>query len=145
METSVHYRIHNIPPNVLILSHMNLVQIPPYYLTKIILILSSHLRLGFPWALPIKTLYASLPFPLRATCTAYIIPLHLIIPIVFGEYNHEVPRYVVFSTSLLPRPSQAQNIFHSTTCSNTLSLYFSLNVHPHKTTDRQNYKLKIKN
>jgi len=104
----VHYSIHKIPPNVLILIHMNLVQIPPFYLTNIILILSSLLRLGLPWGLPTKTMYASLPSPLRVTCTVHIILLHLIIPIIFDEYDHEAPRYVVFSTSLLSRPSQAQ-------------------------------------
>jgi hypothetical protein len=46
---------------------------------------------------------------MRATCPAYTILLDLITRIIFGEdYNHEAPRYVVFSILLLPRLSYAQ-------------------------------------
>ena len=124
---------------------MNLVQIPPYYLTKIILILSSHLRLGFPLGLPTKTLCASLPSPLSATCTVHIISLHLIIPIIFGEYDHEAPHHVVFSTSFLPRPSQAQ-ISSPAPYARTPSAYVSSSMCTHtkqQTGKITNYKSKM--
>ena len=57
-----------------------------------ILILSSHLRLGFasglvPSDLPAKILYASLLSPIRATCSAYLSLCDLIIRIIFDEYR----------------------------------------------------------
>jgi hypothetical protein len=57
-----------------------------------------------------------------------------------GATDHEAPHYVVFSTPLLPRPSQAQ-YFLSTLFSNTLNLRSSLRVRdqvsrPYKTVDK---------
>jgi hypothetical protein len=46
-KTKVHYRVHNSPPQVPILSQINPVRPTPFYLRSI-LILSIHLRLGLP-------------------------------------------------------------------------------------------------
>ena len=84
----VHYRIHKCPPPVPIL--MNSTQSIPSHPTswRSILILSSHLRLGFPSGLfpsgfPTKTLYAPLLSPISATCLTHHIILNLITQIIF--------------------------------------------------------------
>jgi len=51
-----------------------------------------------------------------------------------GSTEHQAPRYVVFSTALLPRPSERSNIFLSTLFLKTLRLRSSLNMtDPHQT------------
>jgi hypothetical protein len=76
MEPEVHYRVHNSPPLVPILSQINPVHTTPSY----VLILSFHLRLGlpsglFPSGFPIKILYAFLFSPIRATWPSHLILL----------------------------------------------------------------------
>ena len=63
---------------------------PPPTSWRSALILSSHLRLGLPSGLlpsgfPIKTLYRSLPTPIRATCHAHLILLDFITRTILGE------------------------------------------------------------
>jgi hypothetical protein len=64
----VHYRVHKSPPLVPILSQIDLVHTIPSYISKIILILAIHLRLGlpsgfFPTGFPTNILYAFLYEP----------------------------------------------------------------------------------
>ena len=81
----VHYRIHNSPPPVPILSQIDPAHVPHPASRR-----SSHLRLGLPSGLlpsgfPTKTLYAPLLFLMRATYPVHFIVLDLIIKIIFGE------------------------------------------------------------
>jgi hypothetical protein len=92
MKPKVHYRVHNIPPLIPILSQIDPIHtIPshPIYLRSI-LILSTHLRLGLPRGLfhsgiPTNILYEFLFSSIRATCPAPLVFLDLIILIILGE------------------------------------------------------------
>jgi len=66
----------------------------PPHLTSVrsILTLEFHLHLALPSdlffvGLPTKTLYVTLLSAIRATCSAYLIILDLIIRIIFGDYR----------------------------------------------------------
>ena len=91
----VHYRIHNSPPPVPVLSQISRFHVlQPIYL-KCIVILSSHLRLGLPNGFfsscnPNTTLYAPLPAPPPHTCHVPR-PSHsscFDLAIIFGEEHH---------------------------------------------------------
>jgi hypothetical protein len=112
------------------LSSARSVQSMPTHLTSLtpISIQSSRLWMGhpsglFPSSLPIKTLYAPLLFPIRATCPIYLI-LHVRSPeqYLVSSTDHQAPRYAAFSTPLLPRPTQAK--ISSTPYSRTTQLMF---------------------
>jgi hypothetical protein len=76
----VHYHVHKSPPLVPILSQSNPIHPIPSYLSKILLILSTYLRLGLPSGLlpsgfPTNILYAFLFSPIRVTCPAFLFSL----------------------------------------------------------------------
>ena len=81
-----------------------------------------HFRSGYPN----KALYAPVRSPIQSTCPTHV--LDLITGIIFGEaHNHKAPPYVVFSTPLLSRPSQAQ-VSSSPPCFQTSSGYVTPSV-----------------
>jgi hypothetical protein len=91
--------------------------IPPHltYLRRI-LISSSYLRVSlhnglFPAGFPTKTLQPLLFSPTRATFTAHLILLDIIILTLSDEeYSYEAPRYAYFSSILLFRLSSVLNL-----------------------------------
>ena len=97
----VHYRVHNRQPSVPILRQMNPVHASHLTSWRSVLILSSHLRLGFPSFLfpsgpPHQTLYTPLISTIRATNRAHPILLDLITrKVLRGKYR---------SLSSSPRP-----------------------------------------
>ena len=99
-----------------------------------ILILSSHLRLGlpsglFPSVFPNKTQYAPLLSPIRETCPAHFTILYLVTRIIFDELYRSLSSSLC---SLLRSPVPLflldPNIYLGILFSNTLGVFFSLNV-----------------
>ena len=114
MEPKVHYRIHKYLPSVPILSQID----PVHTLTSSwisILILSSHLHLGFssgllPSGFSTKALYKLALSLIRATCPANLNLLHFITRKILGE------EYRSLSSSLWDL---------LTTCRKTFWIFFS--------------------
>jgi len=137
----VHYRIHNSPPTVPVLSQNS--PCPPLQFLKI------HFSITLPSTpKPSKWSFSPLKPCMHLSCLPYV-PHDL--PISFfltwwPEYyfvrstDHKAPRYVVLSIPLLTRPLQFYYFFLSTLLSDTLCLCSPLSLrdqvsHPYKTTE----------
>ena len=143
----VHHRIHKCLPPVPILSQLSSFHALTSYSRSSILILSSHLHMGFPSGLfpsgyPIKTVFMPLLSPIRATHPAHLILLDLNSRIISGEQCRSLSSSLC---SFLHSPNTSSllspNILRNTLFLNTLSLRSSLNMsdpvsHPYKTTDK---------
>jgi hypothetical protein len=107
MNRKAHYRIHNCPLPVSILSQPNPVHTPHPTSLRSILMLSSHLRLGlpiglFPSGFPTKTLCT----PLSSPTALHALPISFFFILLPAQYwvrsiDHEVPNYEVFSETTL--------------------------------------------